>query len=109
MGALVAFAVIVVTSSLVGAHTVLANYPATILPLENPRVMALMMDDIFMQAHTHAAPFTVGICTGYLIGASPFMRLRPVGDVAYLNRYLRKITLVTGVTKMPANYTMTSL
>ncbi|XP_022711817.1 nose resistant to fluoxetine protein 6-like isoform X2 [Varroa jacobsoni] len=78
MGALVAFAVIVVTSSLVGAHTVLANYPATILPLENPRVMALMMDDIFMQAHTHAAPFTVGICTGYLIGASPFMRLRPV-------------------------------
>lgn len=78
MGALVAFAIVVASSCLVGVYTVLANYPATMLPLEEPRVMELMLADVFMKPHTHAAPFIVGICGGYLIATNPFIRFRLV-------------------------------
>lgn len=78
MGTVVAFAVIVATSCIVGMHTVLSNYPPTILPLEDPKTVSLMMSDIFMRPYTHAGPFTIGIGTGYIIATNPFIRFRLV-------------------------------
>ncbi|XP_028967097.1 nose resistant to fluoxetine protein 6-like [Galendromus occidentalis] len=78
MGTVVAFAVIVATSCIVGVQTVLSNYPPTILPLEDPKTVSLMMSDIFMRPYTHAGPFTIGIGTGYVIATNPFMRFRMV-------------------------------
>ena len=78
MGTLVAFAVIVATSCIVGVHTVLTNYPPTILPLEDPKTVSLMMSDIFMRPYTHAGPFTIGIGAGYVIATNPFIRFRMV-------------------------------
>ncbi|XP_075541468.1 nose resistant to fluoxetine protein 6-like isoform X2 [Dermacentor variabilis] len=67
-GGMAAFAAVIIFGVIIGVQTTLSGYPPTMLPLyaERSRVMA-MVQDVVMRPYTHAGPFTVGLCTAFLI------------------------------------------
>lgn len=82
-GGMAAFASVVIFGVIIGVQTTLSGYPPTMLPLyaERSRVMA-MVQDVVMRPYTHAGPFTVGMCTAFLILKYPLTRLTKVSQAA---------------------------
>ncbi|XP_075736091.1 nose resistant to fluoxetine protein 6 isoform X3 [Rhipicephalus microplus] len=82
-GGMAAFAAIIIFGVIIGVQTTLSGYPPTMLPLyaERSRVMA-MVQDVVMRPYTHAGPFTVGMCTAFLIFKYPTTRITKVVQVA---------------------------
>lgn len=80
-GGMAAFAAVVIFGVIIGVQTTLSGYPPTMLPLyaERSRVMA-MVQDVVMRPYTHAGPFTVGMCTAFLIFKYPGTRLTKVAQ-----------------------------
>lgn len=78
-GGMAAFAAIIIFGVIIGVQTTLSGYPPTMLPLyaERSRVMA-MVQDVVMRPYTHAGPFTVGMCTAYMIFKYPTTRITKV-------------------------------
>lgn len=82
-GGMAAFASVVIFGVIIGVQTTLSGYPPTMLPLyaERSRVMA-MVQDVVMRPYTHAGPFTVGMCTAFLVLKYPLTRLTKVSQAA---------------------------
>lgn len=82
-GGMAAFASVVIFGVIIGVQTTLSGYPPTMLPLyaERSRVMA-MVQDVVMRPYTHAGPFTVGMCTAFLVLKYPLKRLTKVSQAA---------------------------
>ncbi|XP_070384498.1 nose resistant to fluoxetine protein 6-like [Dermacentor albipictus] len=78
-GGMAAFAAVIIFGVVIGVQTTLSGYPPTMLPLyaERSRVMA-MVQDVVMRPYTHAGPFTVGLCTAFLIFKYPTTRITKV-------------------------------
>lgn len=78
-GGMAAFAAVIIFGVIIGVQTTLSGYPPTMLPLyaERSRVMA-MVQDVVMRPYTHAGPFTVGLCTAFLIFKYPTTRITKV-------------------------------
>ncbi|XP_070384426.1 nose resistant to fluoxetine protein 6-like isoform X5 [Dermacentor albipictus] len=78
-GGIAAFAAVIIFGVIIGVQTTLSGYPPTMLPLyaERSQVMA-MVQDVVMRPYTHAGPFTVGLCTAFLIFKYPTTRITKV-------------------------------
>ncbi|XP_064457404.1 nose resistant to fluoxetine protein 6-like [Ornithodoros turicata] len=83
-GGMAAFASVVISGVIVGVQTTLSGYPPTMLPLsaDRSRIMTIVQE-VVMRPYTHAGPFTIGVCTAFLLFRYPHARLRTVVQVAF--------------------------
>ncbi|KAG0411705.1 hypothetical protein HPB47_011154, partial [Ixodes persulcatus] len=80
-GGMAAFAAVVVFGVIIGVQTTLSGYPPTFLPLyaEKSRVR-MLLQEVVMRPYTHAGPFTIGICTSFVLLKYPRRRFSKVSQ-----------------------------
>lgn len=83
-GGMAAFASVVISGVIVGVQTTLSGYPPTLLPLSGDRSQLMtIVQEVLMRPYTHAGPFTIGVCTAFLLFRYPHARLRTVAQSVF--------------------------